>query len=111
EDQEVEDIASYGIDWNDLDDQRLLAHHNTHNPEDGDSTNPFVSNHPDSNLSHVEVPVSRCPFTNTQLQSFLSDVQPLLDSSLYIDMHSCHLLWIQTLALVSSSRTAADTVT
>ncbi|KAG1862824.1 hypothetical protein DFJ58DRAFT_715228 [Suillus subalutaceus] len=72
-DQEVDNIVSYVIDWNDLDDQSLLAHHNTHNPEDGDSTNPFVSNHPDSDLSHVKVPESHCPFTDTQLQFFLSD--------------------------------------
>ncbi|KAG1786235.1 hypothetical protein EV424DRAFT_1326444 [Suillus variegatus] len=103
EDQGVEDIASYGIDWNDLDDRRIRAHHDTRNPEDGDSTNPFVSNHPDSDLSHVEVPESRCPFADAQLQSFLSNVQPLLDSSLHIDMHSRRLLWIQTLALASST--------
>jgi hypothetical protein len=106
EDQGVEDIASYGIDWNDLDDRRIRAHHDTRNPEDSDSTNPFVSNHPDSDLSHVEVPESRCPFADAQLRSFLSDVQPLLDSSLHIDMHSRRLLWIQALALASfTSRT------
>jgi hypothetical protein len=82
------------------------AHHDTHNPEDSDSTNPFVSNHPDSDLSHVEVPESCCPFADAQLRSFLSDVQPLLDSSLHIDMHSRRLLWIQALALASfTSRT------
>ncbi|KAL0577858.1 hypothetical protein V5O48_004130 [Marasmius crinis-equi] len=47
---------AYGVDWNDLEDAGLVAHHQAHNAADSDdASNPFSSHRPD-HFSHVEVP-------------------------------------------------------
>lgn len=67
EDGMVEDFNSYGIDWDELDDHRIVAHHRAHNGPDGFDDNPFVSCGPDY-FSHVGVPEAPCPLTPEQVE-------------------------------------------
>jgi len=94
-----DDYAAYGIDWDDLNDHRTRDHHNTHNREDGDPSNPFVSNQPDR-LSHVNVPCARCPFNSQQIQA-LDDQLARLPYIRDQDMNSRRLVWIDALRIAS----------
>ncbi|OSC97868.1 hypothetical protein PYCCODRAFT_1376313 [Trametes coccinea BRFM310] len=87
--------AGYGIDWADLEHSRIREHHDMHNPNDGDPSNPFLSNQP-NHLSHVEVPDTRCPFTHEQLQ--LLDIQlSLLPCSQQNTVQGYTELWLAAL--------------
>jgi len=100
EDDMVDNIDSYGIDWDDLDNSHLRSHHDAHNSPDEDGTNPFVSNQP-THLSNVEVPDARCPFTAEQMQCFQYRIDTLLNQN-HTDTQSRRLLWIQALEISSS---------
>ncbi|KAJ7129826.1 hypothetical protein C8R43DRAFT_896567 [Mycena crocata] len=75
EDEDIEDLQAYGIDWEEYHDAELMAHHAEHNPqqedeeeedEDGDDehapVNPFTNEGPHK-LSHVEVLPPTCPLS------------------------------------------------
>ncbi|KAG2363736.1 hypothetical protein BDR07DRAFT_1281509 [Suillus spraguei] len=100
-DDMVDNIVSYGIDWDDIDNSHLHSHHDTHNIPDEDGMNPFVSNQP-THLSHVDVPNPHCPFTVEQMQSFQYQLDPLLNHNYPSNAHSYSLLWIQALEIASS---------
>jgi hypothetical protein len=100
EDDMVDNIDSYGIDWDDLDNSHLRSHHDAHNSPDEDGTNPFVSDQP-THLSNVEVPDVRCPFTAEQMQCFQYRIDTLLNQN-HTDTQSRRLLWIQALEISSS---------
>ncbi|KAG9221975.1 hypothetical protein CCMSSC00406_0009183 [Pleurotus cornucopiae] len=50
----AEEIAEFGIDWTDIDDTVIHAHHNSNNPADELGENPFLTHQP-QHLSHVPV--------------------------------------------------------
>jgi hypothetical protein len=91
--------AGYGIDWDDLDIQRIQDHHNQSNVEEGDPINPFLTNQPDR-LSHVEVREPRCPFEHHQVQSLDTQLDTLPHRH-HTDMQSRRLLWIDSLHIAS----------
>ncbi|KAJ7178681.1 hypothetical protein C8R43DRAFT_942299 [Mycena crocata] len=66
DDDEVDDLDAYGVDWEDLNDADIMAHHVEVNadqePDMGNAYNP-VSNDRPHQLSHVEVVEPACPFT------------------------------------------------
>jgi hypothetical protein len=98
-DEEVEDPDEFGVDWDDLEDDRIRRHHDTNNPGDARERNPFISTRPEQ-LSVVDVPEARCPFSLERVQ-FLDNVlaqSPYFNS---IDMHSRCLLWIEALSVAS----------
>lgn len=64
-----DEIAQYGIDWEDLDDHHILAHHDAANTEDADDDPvdiPVEHRVPD-HLANVEVVEPTCPFTEDQV--------------------------------------------
>lgn len=81
QDEQIDDIQTYGIDWEDAQDPALMDHLLVNNPQDRDKENPFNMTHP-STLSDVPCEPPNCPFTPQQLQ--------LLDSTLAdrVDMRS-----------------------
>ncbi|KAI0040931.1 hypothetical protein FA95DRAFT_1502103 [Auriscalpium vulgare] len=89
-----DDLAEFGIDWNDIENRQVMNHHNAENnvQADGDPNNPFVSNQPDQ-LSHVEVSDARCPFNTNQLQIFNTYLHTLPYIN-FKDMASRRLVWI-----------------
>jgi hypothetical protein len=93
-------FADYGIDWDEIDNSRILQHHDNYNPPDPQTANPFVVHHPDQ-LSHVEVPDARCPFNDQQIAAL--DVAlaalPLFQNE---DMHSRRMIWIDALRIATT---------
>ncbi|KAJ7200098.1 hypothetical protein GGX14DRAFT_372433 [Mycena pura] len=66
EDDEIDDLETYGVDWEELHDADIIAHHTEHNADEqvslDDLYNPFSNDGPHQ-LSHVEVAGPLCPFT------------------------------------------------
>lgn len=97
EDEEIDDLAQYGVDWEDMEDPQLLAHHDEFNNEDDEEADPFFNRGP-GQLSHVEIEEPLCPFSPEQVQ--------MLDHqlALFPQFHSRNMLsrravWVHALAL------------
>ncbi|KAJ7222140.1 hypothetical protein GGX14DRAFT_352944 [Mycena pura] len=82
-DDDVDDLDTYGIDWEELHSADIMAHHIEHNADQeldpGALENPFSNDGPHK-LSHVEVQEPLCPFTPDQVL--------LLDAHLSLNRHS-----------------------
>ncbi|KAJ7209323.1 hypothetical protein GGX14DRAFT_535104 [Mycena pura] len=79
-DDDVDNLEEYGIDWEELHDHDILAHHTENNADEDHSPealqNPFANDGPHT-LSHVEVAEPVCPLQPEHVA--------LLDA--YIDAH------------------------
>ncbi|KAK7041377.1 hypothetical protein R3P38DRAFT_2512211 [Favolaschia claudopus] len=64
-DEPVDDIASYGVDWEVANDPRLMRHLLEENPQDWEDENPFHAAPPQ--LSDVPCEPPNCPFTMEQV--------------------------------------------
>ena len=99
-DEQLDDPASYGIDWEDVDNARILHHHQQENvPYVIGDDNPFITHrlHEDR-LAHVIVPEAGCPLSADQLH-FLNTQLDAHPEVLSRSMHSRRLLWITALNL------------
>jgi hypothetical protein len=95
-DEDVEDIASYGVDWDDINNPRIIAHHDIHNNDDNTGHhNPFVTHQPER-PTVVLLPEANCPFTPEQLR-FLDNQLEALPYFLNGSMDSRRLLWVTAL--------------
>ena len=95
DDEDLENIDSYGIDWDDNDNDQILDHHWQANIEDNPDQNPFVSHHPER-MTQVDVDKSGCPLTEEQILHLNSQ----LNSLPYIhtcNMYSYQLIWTSAL--------------
>ncbi|KAJ6595301.1 hypothetical protein B0H10DRAFT_1829332 [Mycena sp. CBHHK59/15] len=69
EEEEIEDINEYGVDWEVTNEPELIAHLLENNPHERTSSNdPFASASTPANLSEVLCEPPDCPFTPAQLQ-------------------------------------------
>jgi hypothetical protein len=66
----VDDPAFYGVDWEGLQDQDLLRHHNHYNSPISMDPNSQPSTHRPSYLNLVEVPTFVCPFSEEEADMF-----------------------------------------
>lgn len=66
-DEVVEDIPSYGIDWEVNEDDRLMNHLLEENPQDWQDDNPFTSASHPGQLSEVLCDPPNCPFDHRHL--------------------------------------------
>lgn len=73
--EEIGDIAQYGVDWEDLDNPAIMAHHEEHNQE-GEPPLDFFNYGP-AELSHVEVDEPLCPFTPEQVEALNVELESL----------------------------------
>lgn len=97
-DEHIEDLAHYGVDWEDLGNANILEHHQHYNPGDLDNSNHPFDTHAPHQLSHVEIPTVSCPFDAETLEQFDSQISslPFFSSR---NMTSRRSLWIYALAL------------
>ncbi|KAJ7230119.1 hypothetical protein GGX14DRAFT_343911 [Mycena pura] len=104
DDDDVEDLETYGVDWEELHSQDIIAHHAENNAEEDMSeaalTNPFSNEGPHS-LSHVEVEEPLCPFSSEHVAA-LDDHLALNLHSLSRNMNSRRALWMDALAFCRS---------
>lgn len=96
---EDEDLATYGIDWEAMEDEQLMEHHYGNNPPQVD--NPFTAT--PSTLSEVTCIPPNCPLSDVcihQLDFHLSQVVDLTSHSMLVRrvvwieaLHICTRLW------------------
>ena len=65
-DDNVQDLSTYGVDWEVADDPTLMAHHLAHNPEEGPAPNTPFGSKP-ANLAQVPCEPPNCPLTDEQV--------------------------------------------
>ena len=98
----IEDVESYGIDWNDFDDPQIRTHHVAENPDPSYAdNNPFLSQLP-THLNHVEVSIPDAPLSMEQialLRNYLESL-PFYNSR---NMDDYRLLWISALNFVTTT--------
>ena len=95
DDEGLEDVDAYGIDWEDYDNDQILNHHHQSNLEDNPNQNPFISHWPER-LTRIDVDEPGCPLTEEQIIHLNSQ----LNSLPYIHSHnmdSYRLIWISAL--------------
>ncbi|KAJ8521328.1 hypothetical protein ONZ45_g1958 [Pleurotus djamor] len=92
--EDIEDLLTYGVDWEDLDDHQLLQHHILHNPPANEPLD-VETNQPE-NMSLVEVPSFECPLMDDDLEAFDEFIHsiPQLSSR---SMTSCRIVWVEAL--------------
>lgn len=99
-DEELDDFSSYGVDWTEIDNSRILNHHDEQNRPDaaaGVSSNPFLTHQPE-HPTEIIVPEANCPLTAEQLnylEGQLSTLPYFGDES----MDARRLLWVTALEL------------
>jgi hypothetical protein len=97
DDDEIEDMQSYGIDWEDFDDDDILEHHRQANQTDNPDDNPFMPHRPER-LTRIDVTEPGCPFTEDQIIYLNSELNalPYIHSR---TMDSYRLIWISGLRI------------
>ncbi|KAJ7603662.1 hypothetical protein DFH06DRAFT_1022002 [Mycena polygramma] len=101
-DDDIDDLNAYGVDWEELNDADLMAHHTAHNEDQDEAfaeTNPFVNEGP-HRLSHVEVVEPSCPFTLNEVQQ-LNEHLAQSAHSLSRNMNSRRAVWLEALQFCS----------
>lgn len=99
DDDEIDDLDAYGVDWEDLNNADIMAHHTAFNADQElnmeDIQNPFSNDGPHT-LSHVEVLEPLCPFREDQVAQ-LNQHLALSQHSLSRNMNSRRAVWIDAL--------------
>ncbi|KAF9011607.1 hypothetical protein BDZ89DRAFT_963853 [Hymenopellis radicata] len=96
-----EEVHSYGVDWDDLDNNQIRSHHQAENVDDpDDNANPFLENHP-STFSHIPVAIPGCPFTQEELDE-LEDYLSTLPFRTTQTMSARAQLWTEALIKANS---------
>lgn len=96
---DIEDMANYGVDWQDLANTDLLQHHNTHNPDQVEQVGQYNSRQP-PHLSLVEVPAFECPFTTQEQADIFNEALISMPEYGSRNMESRKSLWRQALDLL-----------
>ena len=97
DDEPVEDIQSYGIDWEDYDNDHILDHHRQANNDNDQDENPFMSHQPER-MTGVDVDEPGCPLTEEQINYINSELNNLPYIHLRT-MDSYRLVWISALRI------------
>lgn len=95
-DEEVEDVASYGIDWVDAEDPALMQHLLNNNPHDWDEDNPFAPG--PTQLSHVPCDPPDCPFSQDEIQQLDEELGRRVNTASR-SMEIRRLVWIEAFSL------------
>ncbi|KAJ6449088.1 hypothetical protein DFH09DRAFT_1256622 [Mycena vulgaris] len=99
DDDDIDDLDAYGVDWEDLNNADIMAHYTASNADQElsmtDIKNPFSNDGPHT-LSHVEVLEPLCPFSEDQVDR-LNQHLALSQHSLSRNMNSRRAVWIEVL--------------
>ncbi|KAH9934372.1 uncharacterized protein B0H18DRAFT_1082878 [Fomitopsis serialis] len=94
-----DDLQSYGVDWEALEDPMLMAHHLDNNPDEWESSNPFsAGSHRPSELSVVDCDAPNCPFSEVEIASLDAELALRVDSTSR-EMSVRRLLWVEALRI------------
>ena len=76
DDKDLKNVNSYGINWDDYDNDQILDHHQLANIDDNPDQNPFVSHCPEQ-MTQVDVDEPGCPLTKEQILYLNSQLNSL----------------------------------
>ncbi|TDL17105.1 hypothetical protein BD410DRAFT_816580 [Rickenella mellea] len=95
----IENLDAYGIDWEVLDDRRIMEHFHANNPHnDSNVTASFTPTEAPPTMSHVQVDSPGCPFTADQVAYMDYRLSQLIDcTSRHMDVR--RLVWENALAI------------
>ncbi|KAG6848987.1 hypothetical protein H0H93_012214 [Arthromyces matolae] len=71
---EQEEIALFGVDWEDMEENDILRHHSNNNAELVDLDVPSIHTRQPRHMSSVEVPFTNSPFTEEEEEIFAESV-------------------------------------
>lgn len=96
--EDLQDIAAYGIDWDVVADPLVMDHLLQNNPQERANPNPFDTSRGPATLSDVPCEPPNCPFSDAQVQ-WLDNVL-----SQCVNLHSRNMdvrraVWIEALSL------------
>jgi hypothetical protein len=94
-DDNIDDVWSYGIDWDDYDNDNILEHHCEADLTDNPDDNPFISNQLER-MTQVSVDESGCPLTEAQIIYLDSELNSLPYTHSY-NMQLYQLVWISAI--------------
>lgn len=96
---DANDIANYGIDWENIKNQTILQHHTSNNHWNEPHQNLFVTDLLEQ-LSHISSADPHCPFTAQAVENFDNYISslPYLSRCAISDMTALSQLWIDALA-------------
>ncbi|EEB96284.1 hypothetical protein MPER_04605 [Moniliophthora perniciosa FA553] len=100
EDEVVDDVLAYGVDWNDLGDPALLRHHNQHNENEMVNLDNHINSRRPDHLNLVEVPAFECPFETQEQADTFEQALIMLPEYFSRDMRDRETLWVQALSLM-----------
>lgn len=75
----IDDLASYGVDWDVHDDPAMMTHLLQQNPQDWDDSNPFSSATNPDHMNTVECEPPGCPLTATQVDTLNHQLRSQFD--------------------------------
>lgn len=94
-DEEPEDYAMYGINWEAMDESHLMEHHRENNPEE--ESNPPLHQHP-AWINEVVCEPPNCPLTEGQVEWLEGELASAVDWRSN-DMEIRRILWVTALKL------------
>lgn len=98
QEDEVNNVAQFGIDWEAHRNPAVLAHHADNNPQDWHMDHPFATFSTPENMSEVVVDVPNCPFTAADCAALDNELAQIVDLTLR-DMAVRKLVWKEALSL------------
>ncbi|KAJ7884406.1 hypothetical protein B0H14DRAFT_3082384 [Mycena olivaceomarginata] len=85
QEDEANNVAQFGIDWEAHRNPAILAHHADNNPQDWHADHPFATFSTPENMSEVVVDVPNCPFTAADCAALDNELAQIVAQSLYPD--------------------------
>jgi hypothetical protein len=92
-----EDLAEYGVDWEDFFDEEIRTFFQTNNPPDSMQQPDYVVDM--RHMSHVEVEVPNCPFNEEELVGFEEYISSVYPDILQMSMQQRIVVWRDAKAL------------
>ena len=91
-----EDLAEYGVDWEDFFDDEIRTFFETNNPPDTMQEPDYVVDL--RHMSHVEVEIPNCPFNEDELVAFEEHISSVYPDILQLSMQERITVWREAIA-------------
>ncbi|KAJ7194082.1 hypothetical protein GGX14DRAFT_378363 [Mycena pura] len=98
EEEAVEDLAQFGVDWEAQGNTDILAHHADNNPQEWQDDRGFGDFPTPANMSEVVVEAPNCPFSADECTALDNELAQLVDVTSR-DMAVRRLVWKAALAI------------
>ena len=97
-DEDVDDLASYGVDWDAIDNRCIMEHHNQQRNRLDSGHNPFVTHQSEQSTEVLSTRGHHCPLTINELH-WLHGQLEVYHISRSESMDARRLLWVAALEI------------